>query len=405
MKLLKDGVRNGWVIPTEVTRKLTMDGTTKIYQVYKIKLSCLYYNDQNDRIATWISKYKADNNLENFDLNDIEAYNSVIQQFIINSNPGAIDKTKANINMVDQREPGVVLNDGRIIDGNRRFTCLRLLSEKDEHFGWFEAVILDKDINDNRKEIKMLELMIQHGEEGKIDYNPIDRLVGIYNDIIDKKLLTIAEYAKSTNESEAEVRKKITLANLMVEFLEYINAPKQFYIARDLELDGPLIELAAILKKCPDEETREKMKISMFSNILMKPEGDITRFVRQVKSVVETEYLDDFIEEQIEIAEQIAEEIPEKVTDSKAINEGVRKNEQLKNQLSHSMEKVVTKVKRTETRNRPALMVEKSIISLDSIDLKIIERLEQDELIVLQDKVEELKAKITILEKSIDENL
>ena len=257
----------------------------------------------------------------------------------------------------------------------------------------------------NTKEIKMLELMIQHGEEGKIDYNPIDRLVGIYNDIIDKKLLTIAEYAKSTNESEAEVRKKITLANLMVEFLEYINAPKQFYIARDLELDGPLIELAAILKKCPDEETREKMKISMFSNILMKPEGDITRFVRQVKSVVETEYLDDFIEEQIEIAEQIAEEIPEKVTDSKAINEGVRKNEQLKNQLSHSMEKVVTKVKRTETRNRPALMVEKSIISLDSIDLKIIERLEQDELIVLQDKVEELKAKITILEKSIDENL
>lgn len=405
MKLLKDGVRNGWVIPTEVTRKLTMDGITKIYQVYKIKLSCLYYNDQNDRIATWISKYKADNNLENFDLNDIEAYNSVIQQFIINSNPGAIDKTKANINMVDQREPGVVLNDGRIIDGNRRFTCLRLLAEKDEHFDWFEAVILDKDINDNRKEIKMLELMIQHGEEGKIDYNPIDRLVGIYNDIIDKKLLTISEYARSTNESEAEVRKKMTLANLMVEFLEYINAPKQFYIARDLELDGPLIELAAILKKCPDEDTRQKMKISMFSNILMKPEGDITRFVRQVKSVVETDYLDDFIEEQIEIAEQIAEEIPENVTDSKAINEGVRRNEQLKSRLSHSMEKVVTKVKRTETRNRPALMVEKSIISLDSIDLKIIERLERDELIVLQDKVEELKAKITILEKSIDENL
>jgi len=173
MKLLQDGVREGYIIPTDVTRKITMDGVTKVYQVYKIKLSCLYYNDQNDRIATWISKYKADNALEYFDISDREQYNSVIQQFIIDSNPSAIDKTKSNISMVDQREPGVVLNDGRIIDGNRRFTCLRLLSAKDEHFAWFEAVILDKDINDNQKEIKMLELMIQHGEEGKVDYGMI----------------------------------------------------------------------------------------------------------------------------------------------------------------------------------------------------------------------------------------
>lgn len=125
MRLLQDGVKEGYIIPTDVTRKITMDGVTKVYQVYKIKLSCLYYNDQNDRIATWISKYKADNALEYFDISDREQYNSVIQQFIIDSNPSAIDKTKSNISMVDQREPGVVLNDGRIIDGNRRFTCLR----------------------------------------------------------------------------------------------------------------------------------------------------------------------------------------------------------------------------------------------------------------------------------------
>lgn len=35
---------------------------------------------------------------------------------------------------------------------------------------------------------------------------------------------------------------------------------------------GPLIELVAILKKCPDDNTREKMKVSMFNNLLMKPE-------------------------------------------------------------------------------------------------------------------------------------
>ena len=156
MRLLQDGVREGYIIPTDVTRKITMDGVTKVYLVYKIKLGCLYYNDQNDRIATWISKYKADNDLEDFDMSDTERYNNIIQQFIIDSNPTAIEKTKNNINMVDQREPGVVLNDGRIIDGNRRFTCLRLLSSKNKHFEWFEAIILDKDIDNNQKEIKML---------------------------------------------------------------------------------------------------------------------------------------------------------------------------------------------------------------------------------------------------------
>lgn len=144
------------------------------------------------------------------------------------------------------------------------------------------------------------------------------------------------------------------------------------------------------------EVQNRKMKISMFSNILMKPEGDMTRFVRQVKSVVETEYWEDFINEQIEIAEQVAEVIPENVVNSKTINENVRKNKELKNRLSHSMEKAVTKAKRTETRNRPGLMLEKSILLIDSIDCRIVERFEKEELLLLQNKLDELKQKLML---------
>ncbi len=403
MKLLTEGVKEGFVVPTDITRKLTINGVTNVYQVYRIKLSCLYYNDQNDRIASWISKYKDDNGSGSLDLSQRDAYNDVIQQFIIDSNPLAINKTKANINMVDQREPGVALNDGRIIDGNRRFTCLRMLAQKDDHFDWFEAVILNKDINDNQKEIKVLELMIQHGEEGKIDYNPIDRLVGVYNDIIDKKLLTIAEYADATNETEAEVKKRMELAELMVEFLEFMNAPKQFYIARDLELDGPLIELAAILKKCPDDGTIEKMKVSIFNNLLMKPENDMTRFVRQVRSVAETEFLDGFIEEQMQLVEEVKEKLPENVTSAKEVHEIVRQDDVVKDKLSHSMEKVVTKVKRVETRNKPALMVDKGIMSVESIDINILDKLTLQERELLQTKVSSLRELLGTIDRKLDD--
>ena len=149
--------------------------------------------------------------------------------------------------MVGQREAGVVLNDGRVIDGNRRYTCLRRLYNNGNSHRHFEAVILDRDINVNKKEIKLLELSIQHGEEGKVDYNPIDRLVGLYNDVIKNKLITPEEYQQTVNESKSSINKKMEQANLMVEFLEFIGAPEKFYIARDLELDGPLGEIPVIL--------------------------------------------------------------------------------------------------------------------------------------------------------------
>ena len=61
MNLLVDGLEEKTVFKTELTKQLSIDNHTEVYPVYKIRLDKLYYNDQNDRIATWISQYKADN--------------------------------------------------------------------------------------------------------------------------------------------------------------------------------------------------------------------------------------------------------------------------------------------------------------------------------------------------------
>lgn len=114
MNLLKEGMEQKAVLKTTLTRKLTVDGLTKAYPVYKVKLDWLFYNDQNDRIATWISQYKAQHEGKTPDIAQREAYNNIIEEFIVASNPDAIRKTQSNIELVDQREPGVVLADGRI---------------------------------------------------------------------------------------------------------------------------------------------------------------------------------------------------------------------------------------------------------------------------------------------------
>ena len=76
---------------TEISKKLTIDGTTKTYPVYRIRLDQLYYNDQNDRIATRISKYNAENG--NIDV-DSPNYNEIIHEMIKEDNPDAFKKTK-----------------------------------------------------------------------------------------------------------------------------------------------------------------------------------------------------------------------------------------------------------------------------------------------------------------------
>lgn len=397
--LLTEGISKKYVLPTEYTRKLTIDGHTESYQVYKIRLDQLYYNDKNDRIATWISKYKEENDLSEINVRD-ENYNNVVQEFITESNPKAIDKTKRNIGLVGQREAGVILSDGRIIDGNRRFTCLRMLNSEGDNINHFEAVILERNIDENQKEIKLLELAIQHGEESKVDYNPIDKLVGLYNDVVENELITIEEYRKTTGETVGTINKKIEEAKLMVEFLEFIDAPKKFYIARDLELDGPLVEVTGILNKLKSEEEKEDIKLIIFSNLLLKPQGDITRYIRKMKKVVETEYVSDFIDEQLEFVEEVAasmESNGEITTDT--INQDIRSNEDLKVRMKSSVERFEIKSKKDDTRTQPIKEMEKSILHANNIDSRIVGKMTTEERQHLKILLQECKEKISEIEK------
>ena len=402
MNLLQEGIEQRAVIKTALTKKMTVDGITKAYPVYKVRLDWLFYNDQNDRIATWISQYKFEHDGLIPDINDKVSYNNIIEGFVVASNPDAIRKTQTNIEIVDQREPGVVLSDGRIIDGNRRFTCLRRLAQKNDRFNYFETVILDRNIDNSAKQIKMLELSIQHGEESKVDYDPVDKLVGIYNDIVDTHLLSIEEYAKSTNESETKVRNYMELSKLMVEFLEFINAPKQFHIARDMQVTFPLNELLKLTKKCHDNNEAEDLKITVFNNMLMHTSTDMTHFVRNFKSIIGSPYQEEFLSEQKNLAEKVIQTLPPvgKVT-TEVIRESIRNQPEITEAMNQSVEKTIILTKKMETRNRPIYLAEKAANFLDNIDVNILLKLDNNELQQLLNQLSNLEEAIVRIRKNI----
>lgn len=86
--------------------------------------------------------------------------------------------TKESIKDKSQQESGVVLPDGRVIDGNRRLTALRMIERETNISQTFNAVILSLDASskDDEKIIKELELDLQLGREERVNYDPIDRI-------------------------------------------------------------------------------------------------------------------------------------------------------------------------------------------------------------------------------------
>ena len=390
------------VSKTSLSRKLTIGGVTKPYPVYRVRLDQLFYNDQNDRIATWITQYKNDTGNVSFSELSREEYNKIIERFIIDSNPGAIEKTKNNIALVNQREPGVVLADGRIIDGNRRFTCLRLLQEEDKLVRYLETVILDASTQADQKQIKMLELAIQHGEEQRVDYNLIDMAIGAYHDIVETNLLTIDEYVASTNIPIGEVRKKLETAQLIIEFLEFMGVSKQYHIAREMQVYSVFFELVPLLRRCETEEGKQALKRSVFSNTMMCTFADQRKYIRNVKAMMDSGMFPSYMKKQSQIVEELEEKKKEQpITNQRELEAFVKENEEIAEDLQISMDRSLMQSKKEQTKSRPAQIVSKSVSMLMDVDTRILDKLSDGEKEKLQAQLHKLTDAVALIQSEV----
>lgn len=390
------------VTKTNLSRKLTLGGVTKAYPVYRVRLDQLFYNDQNDRIATWITQYKNDTGNVSFSELSREEYNKIIERFIIDSNPGAIEKTKNNIALVNQREPGVVLADGRIVDGNRRFTCLRLLQEEDKIVRYLETVILDASTQADQKQIKMLELAIQHGEEQRVDYNLIDMAIGAYHDIVETKLLTLDEYVSSTNIPVGEVRKKLETAQLIIEFLEFMGVAKQYHIAREMQVYSVFFELVPLLRRCETEEGKQALKRSVFSNTMMCTFADQRKYIRNVKVMMDSGMFPSYMKKQMQIVEELEEKKKEyPITNQKELETFVKENEDISEDLQISMDRSLLQSKKEQTKSKPAQIVSKSLSMLMDVDTRILDKLSDGEKEKLQSQLHKLTDAVSLIQGEV----
>ena len=290
---LNELIKNGDIEKTTLKKRLTIGGETKDYPVYKFPLEYLYYNDQNGRINTVYHRYISDHGKLTPEIGNSK-YNEIFERFIYESKKQALKNTQVSISEKGQQEPGVILSDGRVIDGNRRFTALRRIQKETNIQQYFEAVILSFDINNkiDEKKIKELELDLQLGREERVSYDPIDRIFDVYNTIEVQRLMTPEEYKKASGAGNTKgINKDLRLANLIIKFLSIVapneNPIDKFYLARELKLDGTLEDIERTINKLKkDKETITQNVLTILAVQIAKSEigdRDITRKIRDVK--------------------------------------------------------------------------------------------------------------------------
>ena len=398
-------------------KKLLIHGRgNENYDVYAIPLEYLYYNDHNGRINTMYKKYSSVNGLLIPEHGDSE-YNKIFEQFIYESNRQAMEDTKQSIDDKSQQEPGVVLSDGRVIDGNRRFTALRMIEKETGIRQEFNAIILDLDANSkcDEKIIKELELDLQLGREERISYNPIDRIFDVYNTIKVEKIMTIEEYKKASGAKNTRgINRDIRLAELIIKFIEIVSpggkAIDKFYLARELKLDGPIEEIESTItnlkSKCK-ESIKEAALVYLAVSKTVDNESDSTRVMRDLKNNIlqNDETLEYFLNSANNKVDVIMDEFEDKpIQSASELKTIVIQNDEVQRQahsLIQSTKRLINKGKIENDRRRALVELENLRDSLLEIRVDDFEELTADEILDAKDIIMEIKDILYRLKKEI----
>lgn len=379
-EFIEAGTAEGWLHETDNINRIRIDGREQNLRVYEVRIDRLRYNVQNGRISTFVSRYHA----EHGDMPaDADARNAIIERMIEEDNPERLKTTRLDIKAKGQQEVAIILSDGTVIDGNRRFTCLRMLSRETGEPMYLRCYIFP-DTYDT-KAIKGLELEIQLGRDEKVGYDAISRLVDIHT-WVNEGPMTSEEYAAHANISKSDMKKQLEQIAVLHDFLDFIDAPRAYHIAQDLKIQGPIEALAAALRKCRNDDDREDMKQVIFANIVMGTAGDMTRHTRTLCDNIRSSQEGDgaYLDEQLDLTEQVMDRI-ESLPDgtpvtTELLRDRVTADDDLKIELKLSNERAQMKAGRRKIKNVQVRNVRDALASLESIDDGVLSKLSPEQL-------------------------
>lgn len=407
-----------WGIKRTAKEKiLVLKNESVTYDVYKIPVDILVYNPNNGRMFMEARRFENEENtkLEILKNTDPKKYNDEVENLIWSTNEERNLSTKRDIEKFGQIEPGVVLDDGTVIDGNRRFTCIRRLHREhpeDERYSYFLAAIIRVDGKKiTKKLLKEYELRVQFGTDEKVGYNVINKNMSIY-ELIEKSdenefdYNTIAELL-GNGTTPGDISKICKTCKLVDEFLEYIGQPGEYQIAEDMKIYWPLEPLAAYFSNDGKNLTlleREQRKHLFFDYLLTLDVSLITQNLRDglIKKVFkDNEETKKLIDEHKEIIGYKIKEIIEESSDVSSFCDSIKelKDSEESQEDKEKYEKAVSKQISKNQLDVPLKECKNALKCLENVNVKPLVTASNP---IAEKKLKDISAILEDIEKRIE---
>ncbi len=240
--------------------------------VYRIPLSRLYFNIQNGRYADRMLLLQAENKGVEIDPRE-ERWKTKIEAMLAGEHrdtardKDAFKKLKEDLDAREQLRPGVALQDGGVLDGNRRLAALRRLwrETNSERYAYFEAVILPDETTDEER--WKIEAGLQLGLSERHDYSPINELIKVrqglqmYRRKIEHQQVTASgksEYELVASaiygKTEADIREFARRLELIDSYLTFIGKKDRYDLIGEQESSEDFKEGLRILTAAENQD-------------------------------------------------------------------------------------------------------------------------------------------------------
>lgn len=296
--------RNPIEVPTDIAqysektdRKhlIWFNGAKHELDVFRIPTKYLHFNIQNGRYADKMIQLKADNPSEEIDPK-VSKWRNEISKMLRGEYPGTEEDKEPWARLLEdirgksQLTPGVVINDGGVIDGNRRLSVLLSLAESEKNstpFEYFDGVILPENVSDADR--WRIEAGIQLGKDEKHDYSSINKILKIKEGlkIFGDDDAGVREIAKALyGTTEKEIRHTIKEVSLIDEYLLYLDKKDAYNEVAGLteRFVEAVNTLDAAQNGGMDKKKYGKLKLVLFASISQKTVDNWQ--IRQIRNAV-----------------------------------------------------------------------------------------------------------------------
>lgn len=302
-----------------------------------------------------------------------------------------------------QEDPAIILQDGFIVNGNRRVAALAEIGTR-----FIDCVVLPTDTNP--RDIYELEQSLQVARDFREDYHWINELIIIRQGIKDKRYhFKEAEQARILRRDDKEILAKLTMLDLVDAFLNWRGTPLEYDCQKLDDAEQIFVDLESTLRKDNSDSERQKEKRNaVFGLIENRPSKgrlyghvkDLLKNFDQVyeklknevavsppsnvsKSETTSEYLgipegllDDeekviSVFDDFQDSAELASSVIEKIADIKAANKELKDNEAIYDSISDALRSMqgliidegTTKLKAAKTKLAEIIKVANALIA------------------------------------------